>query len=807
MRSTACATPGDEDCDGFVDEDCDFGPADCPAGSNVVLGTPGADHIVGSAGCDCILGYGGDDTLVGGNGDDVLAGGPGDDALTGGNGTDRLLGGAGDDTLGGGNGADTILGGAGNDDLAGDNGADALMGGDGHDVIAGGGGGDAIDGGGGADFIVGGSGPDAIEGGGGPDACDDPGVCEGTGSSVVGCMTDADCVAPERCVANVNYCASPTLVAFEDPTCDGIDDDNDGVIDDDYVGAVTSCGVGACGATGMLTCIRGAVVDTCEPGTPAASDASCDGVDDDCNGATDDGYVASATNCGVGACRASGMLVCVGGAAADTCEPGTPAPSDSTCNGEDDDCNGATDDGYVAPQPTCGSGTCSSTGQLLCAVGMFYNTCRPPADGTACSAPNAAQGECSAGACEVLTCAGSFGDCDSLATNGCETDLGTDPLNCGGCGVVCDDSESCDAGACLGSGLPLGAGLTHSCAVVESGRVQCWGDNAFGQLGDGTQGNDRVRPVYVVGLNDAVGVSAGRTHTCATRADGRVACWGRNSDGQLGDGSYNGSRVPVAVTGVTDAVAIAAGAIHTCAARAGGKVMCWGSGDEGKLGIPGAPYSTPFPVQVANLTDAVAVSAGEGSSCALRATGQVACWGSNRYFEVGDCTRNPRETPFTVSGISDAMDVSIDTGHTCVVHAAGHVSCWGLNGVGQLGRGFTSFAVCSPGRVANLADAVAVSTSRGGDRAQTCAVRATGAVMCWGSNDFGQLGTGNTANSSVPVQVLELTNAVDVACGNAHTCASLADGTVACWGQSDEGQVGDGTTFTHLDPQTTSLLP
>ena len=105
--------------------------------------------------------------------------------------------------------------------------------------------------------------------------------------------------------------------------------------------------------------------DSCTPGTPAASDTTCNGIDDNCNGSVDEGYVPLATTCGVGACAASGVTICVSGAVTNSCTPGTPAASDTTCNGIDDNCNGL-DEGYVPLATSCGVGACAATGATSC---------------------------------------------------------------------------------------------------------------------------------------------------------------------------------------------------------------------------------------------------------------------------------------------------------------------------------------------------------------------------------------------------------------------------------------------------------
>ncbi len=391
--------------------------------------------------------------------------------------------------------------------------------------------------------------------------------------------------------------------------------------------------------------------------------------------------------------------------------------------------------------------------------------------------------------------------------------------------AISGDNKSARSGGTYTPGDPLvwtavaGRG-EDTCALVNSGKVKCWGRNDYGQLGNGTSNIYKNTAVFVSDIPTTTGatatsISSGLYHSCALLSDRQVKCWGRNDSGQLGNDSADlKSLTPVPVSGISTATAISTGTEHSCAVLSDGQVKCWGRNDWGQLGSENnIPSNVPVFVSGIPTTTgatAIGISTGKRHSCALLSDGQVKCWGRNIEGQLGDGSyADSKNTAVFVSGIPavtggpTAIGISTGAGHSCAVLSDGQIKCWGLNDYGQLGDGtgnnMKRTAVLVSGIPATTGGPTAISISTGAQH--SCAVLSDGQVKCWGYNYYGQLGDGtprainDSKNSALtPVPVSGISTATAISTGTEHSCALLSDGQVTCWGINDRGQLGNVTS-------------
>jgi len=258
------------------------------------------------------------------------------------------------------------------------------------------------------------------------------------------------------------------------------------------------------------------------------------------------------------------------------------------------------------------------------------------------------------------------------------------------------------------SATVVSAGGGHTCAVLSDAMVNCWGEGDFGKLGNATT-TESLIPVIPKGMPSAKSISAGADHTCAVHLDGKVSCWGLNDFGQIGNGkatTTTDSFVPTTVSGIEPATSVSSGESHTCVLLTSGRVACWGSNSDGQLGsgkidVNENPLDSLFPVDVAGIATSTAVSAGTNHTCALLVSGTIMCWGSNTEGQLGsgkvDRDGDPVDSPYPINvfDIKTATAVSAGGTHTCALLTSGQVKCWGDNTYGQLGDG-TPFNSSTP---------------------------------------------------------------------------------------------------------------
>lgn len=463
-------------------------------------------------------------------------------------------------------------------------------------------------------------------------------------------------------------------------------------------------------------------------------------------------------------------------------------------------------------------------------------------------------------------------------------------IDCMGSGAYCGDGvvqgdagEECDGGS-IPTGIRTGhdcssncrlatpiislaVGHGHTCVLLETGKVRCWGRGAQGQLGYGNTNSigDNEMP-FTAGDVDVGGVVtqlvAGGDHTCALLNDGKVRCWGSGEFGQLGYGNTNnvGDNETPALAGDVNvggnATQIGAGNLHTCALLTTGSVRCWGWNRVGQLGYgntedigdnedPAVAGDVPVGGEVDKLF------VGGPQTCTLLSDSKIRCWGQNFYGQLGHNLFAPGEfceiedfsnecassNPFCCIGdgeVPSEMNV-VDVGGevlslaagsnlVCALLANGAVRCWGLGTSGRLGynhvpgpdscpydavvQTFCGEPACcigdnepplSLGDV-NLGGDVVQLSSSGSDH--VCALLEGEYIRCWGRGNFGQLGYGSDdaiGDDEVPASVGPVNvggKPIQVVTGESnHTCALLEGNVIRCWGSGDDGKLGYGNTM------------
>lgn len=340
--------------------------------------------------------------------------------------------------------------------------------------------------------------------------------------------------------------------------------------------------------------------------------------------------------------------------------------------------------------------------------------------------------------------------------------------------------------------ISLAGANSHSVALKNDGTVWTWGENDLGQLGDGTR-DSRYTHIQVSVITDTAiaAIAAGGSHTSVLKKDGTVWSWGYNYYGQLGSGTKsNWSLTAVQANGLTDVIAIASGQyVHMAALKSDGTVWTWGRNSNGQLG-DGTTTDRYSPVQVNGLTDVIAIAAGRDHTSAVKNDGTVWTWGLNFSGQLGDGTTTDRYSPVQVSGLSGVAAITCGAGFTLALKNDGTVWGWGYDG----GDGTTNKT--TPYQVSGLTNIISIAAKWN----HAIALKSDGTVWTAGYNSSGQLGDGTTVDRTTFAQVDGLTGITAIATGAEHSLALKNDGTVWAWGLNGAGQLGDGTIINKTTP-------
>lgn len=345
-----------------------------------------------------------------------------------------------------------------------------------------------------------------------------------------------------------------------------------------------------------------------------------------------------------------------------------------------------------------------------------------------------------------------------------------------------------DTGALPGGSLQAG-GAYHT-VTIKNGVLWAFGDNQYGQLGDGTQ-NAALSPLPVGDDSDWRSVDAGLYHNVAIKEDGTLWTWGYNFYGQLGNGTYTDSAVPIQVGNDSDWATAFAGRYHVLALKQDGSLWSWGYGTGGNLGIGSYVYRVPTPTQVGSTSDWSTIAATGYFTLAIKSDGTLWSWGDNGFGQLGNGTLSSTASPQQVGTDTDWASASSSYYHALALKENGSVWAWGYGGYGSLGTGSTATSSV-PTQVGIGTDWQSVAAGF----FHSVAVKNDGTLWAWGSNQYGQFGNGSYSSTPVltPAQSGSDSDWSEVDTSIYHSLGIKQDDSRWAWGYNYWGQLGNGTT-------------
>jgi alpha-tubulin suppressor-like RCC1 family protein len=331
----------------------------------------------------------------------------------------------------------------------------------------------------------------------------------------------------------------------------------------------------------------------------------------------------------------------------------------------------------------------------------------------------------------------------------------------------------------------IGAGFKHTCALVSSGAVYCWGAAKL-------NGSDLISPsaTRVNGLENVKSISVGIGETCAIDRTDHAWCWGVDWKASKERKSLVKSHVPMPIEGLPTVAQLALGYDHACAiSKSDGSVWCWGSNPAGELG-DGTTVGRLEPARAGVLTRATSISVGVNNTCAVVDHDEVYCWGTDNQSGSGIVVKS--KTPAKIDGLRNVAKVVNGRNFFCALFNSGQVACFGSNIFTQLGSRIIGQRYALPVLV-ELPVATDISANIFG----ACA--AAKKVYCWGRLALGQ-------EETEPTAIEGLDDVKSVALGTSHACALLSSGQIKCWGESNDGKLGNGDFSFEWVPGPTEVM-
>jgi alpha-tubulin suppressor-like RCC1 family protein len=355
-------------------------------------------------------------------------------------------------------------------------------------------------------------------------------------------------------------------------------------------------------------------------------------------------------------------------------------------------------------------------------------------------------------------------------------------------------------GACPAAWTSLSMGGNTTCGLTSDGTAYCWGDNTYGEFGNGGVVTPALSPTRAGGMLTFTQIETGGFASCGLATDGNTYCWGGNDAGQVGNGAMV-QTTPLRRFAGRTFTQISVGRNHVCGLTGGGVAYCWGDNTFKELGCLDAdPRCTSGDASGNSPVAGGAIrftwiGVGQQFTCGLDAAGVAYCWG---YNVEGECaagaTSSFVSTPTPIAGALAFTQLAVGGKGVCGIATDGSIYCWGVNDGGATDACCNAIAVVTPNKVPLPGGAIPASVS--GGSLPSCAVSTAGAVYCWGTNRLGAMGLGNAVDNGpwTPTLVPGLASiAFVVTSFDYYACAVTTTGERYCWGYNGYGVLGDGT--------------